>query len=437
VLNMLADLCPHGMLPMAYGVAAMGGTGLAPAALMTAAASCACGYTLYSLGRSYSASGTKEPPSLRAVWSAVIGEKTSWMASALVALLCAGCCVFYSAFIGDLFTAVAQTLLPDAKLSRPFCLGMLTLCPLLPLCLMSDLSALQYSSVGGLGGILYVVIFVIIRYFDGSYEEGGKFYQYVDEALHPFPSGLGLWSVGPGMMVMMNMTVIAFLIHYNGVKYMTELKEQTNANFRKAVSFAMLGSLSVFVCMMVFGSKTFGLHAMPLILNNYCKSEDYMATIARIATGVAIMSGYPLMFAGLKEGAFPLAASAADALGAPEVATSLREDTTQTDNVFCESWWRRSVAVAILALITEVAFNVSEEEVGLVLGIVGAVLGSQLGYVVPALLNLKMYEQGKLTFPKGSWEPAFNRFLLCFGAVFAVFGTFATYIEHQGHVHAH
>ena len=26
------------------------------------------------------------------------------------------------------------------------------------------------------------------------------------------------------MMVMMNMTVIAFLIHYNGVKYMTELK---------------------------------------------------------------------------------------------------------------------------------------------------------------------------------------------------------------------
>ena len=73
----------------------------------------------------------------------MIGEKTAWMASALVALLCAGCCVFYSAFIGDLFTAVAQTIFPNLELSRPFCLGFLTLFLLLPLCLMSDLSALQ------------------------------------------------------------------------------------------------------------------------------------------------------------------------------------------------------------------------------------------------------------------------------------------------------
>lgn len=50
--------------------------------------------------------------------------------------------------------------------------------------------------------------------------------------------------------------------------------------------------------MMVFGFRTFGLHAQPLLLNNYHKTEDIMASLARLATGFSIVCGFPLMFAG-------------------------------------------------------------------------------------------------------------------------------------------
>ena len=57
---------------------------------------------------------------------------------------------------------------------------------------------------------------------------------------------------------------------------------------------------SVFVAMMLFGFKTFGPAAQTLLLNNYHRTADPLATAARFATGCAILCGYPLMFGALK-----------------------------------------------------------------------------------------------------------------------------------------
>lgn len=67
------------------------------------------------------------------------------MVEVAVALMCFGCCIFYSAFIGDLFGALAASasFVPGALKKRAVDLVMLSLCPLLPLCLMKNLSALQ------------------------------------------------------------------------------------------------------------------------------------------------------------------------------------------------------------------------------------------------------------------------------------------------------
>ena len=81
------------------------------------------------------------------------------------------------------------------------------LCPLLPLCLMSDLSALQYSSMAGLGGIVYTLGFVMKRCLDGSYSPGGRFNELMDVHLRPsaLASRPGFWAVGPGTLVLLNM----------------------------------------------------------------------------------------------------------------------------------------------------------------------------------------------------------------------------------------
>jgi solute carrier family 38 (sodium-coupled neutral amino acid transporter), member 11 len=53
--------------------------------------------------------------------------------------------------------------------------------PLLPLCLMKNLSALQYSSYVGVAGIVYTAAFVVLRSIDGSYAPGGRFYPLLDK----------------------------------------------------------------------------------------------------------------------------------------------------------------------------------------------------------------------------------------------------------------
>lgn len=58
--------------------------------------------------------------------------------------------------------------------------------------------------------------------------------------------------------------------------------------------------LGVFCTMMLFGFRTFGPAAQALILNNYHRTADPLANLARIATGCSILCGYPLMFAALK-----------------------------------------------------------------------------------------------------------------------------------------
>lgn len=59
VVNVVADLCPHGMLPLAYGMSRGGGTGLVPALGVLLLFAMLSGYTMVSLGNM--AQGVPDP----------------------------------------------------------------------------------------------------------------------------------------------------------------------------------------------------------------------------------------------------------------------------------------------------------------------------------------------------------------------------------------
>lgn len=40
-----------------------------------------------------------------------------------------------------------------------------------------------------------------------------------------------LWRVGPGLVTLMNMSCVAFMCHYNGVKYYEELENRTEKKY--------------------------------------------------------------------------------------------------------------------------------------------------------------------------------------------------------------
>lgn len=236
VANVLADLCPHGMLPIAYGMGAAGGTGPVLATVILFTFAFLSWYSLVSFARAadivlVSAGEHDAGESLSAVWARTVpnGHLTQYIPDLGCFLLTVGCLLFYSAFIGDLFGSLAAGLLPKGipgfLRKRWTVILALHAAPVLPLCLKKDLSALKYSSMTGLAGIFYTVFFVGKRLVDGSYAEGGKFFDLMPTKFQPaeqaaFPSsGSGLLGYvadlpaffgGKGLLILMNMCCVAF-----------------------------------------------------------------------------------------------------------------------------------------------------------------------------------------------------------------------------------
>lgn len=115
-------------------------------------------------------------------------------------------------------------------------------------------------------------------------------------------------------------------------------------------STAMAVSLGVFSTMMLFGFRTFGSASQALILNNYHRTADPLASLARLATGCSILCGYPLMFAALKSSFFSAAA---------EISAKFGKEGKQLAHRFAEDEGMRTseslLACSYLALVSRVA----------------------------------------------------------------------------------
>jgi hypothetical protein len=167
--------------------------------------------------------------SLSAVWERTVpnGSMTKFIPDLGCVCLTVGCLLFYSAFIGDLFGSLVSgiTFVPNILRKRWTVLLLLHAVPILPLCLLKDLSALKYSSMTGLIGIVYTIFFTIKRLLDGSYGPGGKFYNLMPTKFQPAPqinfphtssksvlgyvADLPLFHSSKGLLTLMNMCCVA------------------------------------------------------------------------------------------------------------------------------------------------------------------------------------------------------------------------------------
>ena len=227
VVNIIADLCPHGMLPLAFGLAQGGPTGIIPAISLVVLFGSTGGYTMFLLSK---LADLTHSNTIGEVWAKLIGEKSQWVVDASIFSLCIGCCIFYSAFMGDIFAALSSVVFQDGLLSkRWFILSLLTATLILPLCLLQDISALQFSSVIGVVGILYTCIFHVYRLVKGTYTIGSPMLAFLSSKQLPhWPSPkFSIWRLNSGSLVLMNMLCVAFLVHYNAISYRQELEDNT------------------------------------------------------------------------------------------------------------------------------------------------------------------------------------------------------------------
>jgi amino acid permease len=303
--------------------------------------------------------------------------------------------------------------LPALVSERSNTIVALTVAVLLPLCSLKSLSALAPFSLLGLGGTLYTAIFMAIRYFDGSYRPGGRFFE--DILVKPSFGQRGGYSVMSfNAFVLVSMMSTAFVAHYNAPAFMNELKDATVPRFNQVVNGGFAASIALFIFIMSIGFMTFGGSSAGFVLNNY-SNKDVLATVARFAIGLALITGFPFTFSALRDGVLDLAKAKGptrDAAFAP-------------------------VTIGGLALLTALALVL--KDVGFVVSISGAMFGCAVMFIIPAIMNIANIKNKRnilamsgVPTNEGGLEVAANYGMMLTGIAMAVIGVSVSVLREMG-----
>jgi len=328
----------------------------------------------------------------RDTWAKVFGENTAILPALTVAFKTYVGGLSYSIILGDSFASIAKLAgLPAALCSSNAWIIFLSAVVLLPLSLMRDLSSLAIGSVIGTAGTLYTALFIWFRKLDGSYAPGGKFFELISESARPAfaASTAAKPLINPSIFVLVSMLATAFLAHYNAPRYYSELAAPTDggskpAAFNKVCAGAF--GLAALLCasIMAGGFLTFGGASNGLILNSYAIS-DPLALLARLGICASIIFSYPLNFVGLREGVLNL-------LGLSHKAADGKVHVGST--------------LLLICVMNGLALKL--KNLGLVVAVGGAALGTSLVYTFPAMMFIQATRQlaRKLEAKGGSLPPA-------------------------------
>lgn len=164
-------------------------------------------------------------------------------------------------------------------------------------------------------------------------------------------------------LVLISTLTSSYLCHYNSPKFLTELKNATTARFQ-TLTYSSFGLAFILnAIFMVTGFLTFGGMSKGLILNNYATS-DVLATASRGAIAASILLGFPITFEGFR-GAF----------------LELINNKKPTQKL------KDGIAVGFLIACGGSAMLLSD--LGAVVSFFGALLGSAVIYVIPAIMFRK------------------------------------------------
>ncbi|CAN0349134.1 unnamed protein product [Pylaiella littoralis] len=361
VFNLAKNILGAGMLSLPSGVAAFSDSrkAIVPAAAAIAALGLVSAYTFVLIGRS--CADTKAE-SYEQSWARTVGQKTAWLpAGACVATCFAGCLAF-TIIIGDSFAALAKTFgAPALVANRSNIIMAISAAVLLPLSLLKSLKSLGFTSMLGTSGLVYTAAMMGIRFFDGSYAAGGKFHALMPAGGAPV---FGVKGTNPVcFLVIISMLSTAYEAHFNAPLFYRELKNNTIPRYSKMVFTSFFASVVTMIAVTAFGFLTFGGSSSGYILNNYA-TTDRLATVARVAVASSLVFSYPLCFVGLRDGIREMRGS----------------KPGETKN-------RTRWTVGLLAAVTAASLKLTD--LGFVNSFGGALIGSGIVYVFPALMFLK------------------------------------------------
>lgn len=162
--------------------------------------------------------------------------------------------------------------------------------------------------------------------------------------------------------VLVSMLSTAYEAHFNAPLFYRELRNNTVPRYSRMVYTSFFACVATMTAVTAFGFLTFGGACNGYILNNYANS-DRLASLARIFVATSIVFSYPLCFVGLRDGVREM-------LGAKPGETKRRLEWT----------------LGLLGAVTAASLKLTD--LGFVNSFGGALVGSGIIYVFPALMFL-------------------------------------------------
>lgn len=284
--------------------AAIAAYGSAPSAIMSACLVIAgigsmSGYGFSLIGRVCSYTGAT---SYQDAWAKTVSPKSAWMVSGFSVLVCLSSLLAYTMVLTETTVKLA-TGFAGVSLSKPQALASLMIPILLPLCRLKELKKLAPFAMMGIGAILYTVFAMGLRYAQGAYALGGKFFNAAAAPTFGSVGAAGIFS--PAAFVLIGMLATAFSSHYNAPKFYRELRDNTIPRYNAVVGSGYLLAGLTYVLVAAFGFLTFGTSAGAMVLNNYA-ATDGLINVARLAVALSILTSYPLTFTGVRDSVLDL-----------------------------------------------------------------------------------------------------------------------------------
>lgn len=417
IFNLAKTILGAGVLSLPFGVASFSDK---PSALYLAS------FLLVLMGATsaYSFSSIAQACKLHGVttfseaWAKSVSPSSAYLISFIITFKTFFACLAYSIIIGDSFSQILSSLrLPGPLVSRNSVIVGLSSFVVLPLCCLKRLDALKYTSILGLLGTLYCAAFMGLRLWDGSYREGGRFFATMAANLQPSFNQASHGGDLHLVFVLLSMISTAYVAHYNAPKFLAELRDPSMSRFNSVVAAAFGFAVLVYLSVMILGFLSFGGHATGFVLNNYA-SSDSLATVARVAIGGGILCGYPLTFTALRDGVMDLCLS--------QLPAAQRQ----------QACYYYPVTLGLLGAITAVALRT--RNVGQVVSLSGALIGSLLIYIIPAVLNLHnipRFKDSSLSKQKQRLLVLANAAMIIAGAAISIVGVSINLMQSSGAGH--
>lgn len=303
----------------------------------------------------------------RECWQRTMGEHGALAVSIANAVNPAMGNLAYAAILSQSFQSLLETI--GIAVTRIESLWFITIFALLPLCLLKNLYGLAPFSVLGTAGVIMTAGAMVLRCIDGSYQQGGKYY---DDILPEFRPSFGSRNQATSSQVLPLVCMLfqAFVMHYNCPRFYSELENASVPRFANVVAGSFGLSSVLYIVIAVAGFLTFGGNANGYILNNY-SPFDPLATACRLAITFSTLLTYPLAFIGLRDGVL-------------DIFHILAGHMQRNQHFLATTVDLNALTVVLLTLITVTACFVTD--LGVINAVAGGFLATAIVFVFPALM---------------------------------------------------